>query len=48
MLGDPRPSPEYTVEFFQQLTLVMKALDNRAGRMTKMCLAADVPQLESG
>lgn len=41
---------EYDVEFFRKFTLVMNALDNRAARnhVNRMCLAADVPLIESG
>lgn len=41
---------EYDVEFFRRFTLVMNALDNRAARnhVNRMCLAADVPLIESG
>ncbi|XP_030881129.1 SUMO-activating enzyme subunit 2 [Leptonychotes weddellii] len=43
-------SPDYNVEFFRQFILVMNALDNRAARnhVNRMCLAADVPLIESG
>ncbi|XP_038609721.1 SUMO-activating enzyme subunit 2 isoform X1 [Tachyglossus aculeatus] len=43
-------NPEYNVEFFRQFILVMNALDNRAARnhVNRMCLAADVPLIESG
>ncbi|KAH0519078.1 SUMO-activating enzyme subunit 2 [Microtus ochrogaster] len=43
-------NPEYNVEFFRKFILVMKALDNRAARnhVNRMCLAADVPLIESG
>ncbi|XP_023411391.1 SUMO-activating enzyme subunit 2 isoform X2 [Loxodonta africana] len=43
-------SPDYNVEFFRQFMLVMNALDNRAARnhVNRMCLAADVPLIESG
>ncbi|XP_074439018.1 SUMO-activating enzyme subunit 2 isoform X1 [Larus michahellis] len=43
-------NPDYNVEFFRQFTLVMNALDNRAARnhVNRMCLAADVPLIESG
>uniref|UniRef100_G3U019 THIF-type NAD/FAD binding fold domain-containing protein n=1 Tax=Loxodonta africana TaxID=9785 RepID=G3U019_LOXAF len=43
-------SPNYNVEFFRQFILVMNALDNRAARnhVNRMCLAADVPLIESG
>ncbi|XP_039554095.1 SUMO-activating enzyme subunit 2 [Passer montanus] len=43
-------NPDYNVEFFRQFTLVMNALDNRAARnhVNRMCLAADIPLIESG
>ncbi|XP_076469784.1 SUMO-activating enzyme subunit 2-like [Babylonia areolata] len=43
-------SPDYDVNFFKQFTLVMNALDNRAARnhVNRMCLAADIPLIESG
>ncbi|XP_043937856.1 SUMO-activating enzyme subunit 2 [Protopterus annectens] len=43
-------NPEYNVEFFRQYTLVMNALDNSAARnhVNRMCLAADIPLIESG
>uniref|UniRef100_A0A287B2C5 SUMO-activating enzyme subunit 2 n=1 Tax=Sus scrofa TaxID=9823 RepID=A0A287B2C5_PIG len=42
-------NPDYNVEF-RQFILVMNALDNRAARnhVNRMCLAADVPLIESG
>ncbi|XP_034033129.1 SUMO-activating enzyme subunit 2 isoform X2 [Thalassophryne amazonica] len=42
--------PEYNVEFFRNFKLVMNALDNRAARnhVNRMCLAADIPLVESG
>ncbi|XP_038070454.1 SUMO-activating enzyme subunit 2-like [Patiria miniata] len=47
---DSITTPEYNREFFMQFTLVMNALDNRAARnhVNRMCLAADVPLIESG
>ncbi|XP_014228552.1 SUMO-activating enzyme subunit 2 [Trichogramma pretiosum] len=41
---------EYSVNYFKKFNLVMNALDNRAARnhVNRMCLAADVPLLESG
>ncbi|XP_069463196.1 SUMO-activating enzyme subunit 2 isoform X2 [Ambystoma mexicanum] len=50
MSGDRKQSPDYNVEFFRQFTLVMNALDNRVARnhVNRMCLAADVPLIESG
>jgi len=43
-------SPPYGVNFFKKFSLVMNALDNRAARnhVNRMCLAADVPLIESG
>lgn len=43
-------STEYNKNFFQRFNLVMNALDNRAARnhVNRMCLAADVPLIESG
>ncbi|XP_014215727.1 SUMO-activating enzyme subunit 2 [Copidosoma floridanum] len=41
---------DYGLQYFQQFTFVMNALDNRAARnhVNRMCLAADVPLIESG
>ncbi|XP_062245024.1 SUMO-activating enzyme subunit 2 [Platichthys flesus] len=41
---------DYNVEFFRKFMLVMNALDNRAARnhVNRMCLAADIPLIESG
>lgn len=41
---------EFDVDFFRQYTLVINALDNRAARshVNRMCLAAEIPLLESG
>lgn len=43
-------NPEYNVEFFRKFVLVMNALDNAAARnhVNRMCLAADIPLIESG
>ncbi|XP_054748219.2 SUMO-activating enzyme subunit 2-like isoform X2 [Lytechinus pictus] len=43
-------NPEYNRDFFKQFTMVLNALDNRAARnhVNRMCLAADVPLVESG
>ncbi|XP_041794833.1 SUMO-activating enzyme subunit 2 [Chelmon rostratus] len=43
-------NPDYNVEFFKKFALVMNALDNRAARnhVNRMCLAADIPLIESG
>ncbi|CAN7989202.1 unnamed protein product [Ixodes hexagonus] len=42
--------PEYGVDFFKQFSIVMNALDNRGARshVNRMCLAANVPLIESG
>ncbi|XP_060932143.1 SUMO-activating enzyme subunit 2 [Limanda limanda] len=41
---------DYNTEFFRKFILVMNALDNRAARnhVNRMCLAADIPLIESG
>jgi len=41
---------EYGVSFYKKFTMVLNALDNRAARshVNRMCLAADVPLVESG
>lgn len=41
---------EYGREFFQQFDIVLNALDNRQARnhVNRLCLAADVPLVESG
>uniref|UniRef100_A0A8C7KNM2 SUMO-activating enzyme subunit 2 n=1 Tax=Oncorhynchus kisutch TaxID=8019 RepID=A0A8C7KNM2_ONCKI len=43
-------NPDYNVEFFRNFMLVMNALDNRVARnhVNRMCLAADIPLIESG
>ncbi|XP_048738345.2 SUMO-activating enzyme subunit 2-like isoform X2 [Ostrea edulis] len=43
-------SPDYGVDFFRKFDMVMNALDNRAARnhVNRMCLAADIPLIESG
>ena len=43
-------SQKYNTEFFKQFTVVMNALDNLAARthVNRMCLAANVPLIESG
>ncbi|XP_053673165.1 SUMO-activating enzyme subunit 2 [Anopheles nili] len=40
----------YGVNFFQQFSIVLNALDNRAARshVNRLCLTADVPLIESG
>ncbi|OQO05710.1 hypothetical protein B0A48_09803 [Cryoendolithus antarcticus] len=42
--------PQYTVAFFRSFDIVFNALDNLAARrhVNRMCLAADVPLIESG
>ncbi|KAK0704863.1 hypothetical protein B0H67DRAFT_497926 [Lasiosphaeris hirsuta] len=42
--------PEFTIEWFSSFTIVFNALDNLDARryVNKMCLAADVPLIESG
>uniref|UniRef100_A0A1A8EU65 SUMO-activating enzyme subunit 2 n=1 Tax=Nothobranchius korthausae TaxID=1143690 RepID=A0A1A8EU65_9TELE len=47
---DSITNPDYNVEFFRKFMLVMNALDNRAARnhVNRMCLAADIPLIESG
>ena len=41
---------KYNVNYFKQFRLVLNALDNRKARshVNRMCLAADVPLVESG
>jgi len=41
---------EFGLSFFKRFTVVLNALDNRAARnhVNRMCLAADVPLIESG
>ncbi|KAF2859251.1 hypothetical protein K470DRAFT_259011 [Piedraia hortae CBS 480.64] len=43
-------APEFNVPFYKSFDLVFNALDNLAARrhVNKMCLAADVPLIESG
>lgn len=43
-------SADYDVEYFKSFSLVINALDNRQARshVNRMCLAADVPLIESG
>lgn len=43
-------SQDFTLERFRSYTMVINALDNRAARshVNRMCLAADVPLIESG
>lgn len=42
--------PEYGINFFKGFHLCLNALDNRAARnhVNRMCLAADIPLVESG
>ena len=43
-------NPEYNVDYFGQFDIVLNALDNKSARnhVNRMCLAADVPLIESG
>jgi ubiquitin-like 1-activating enzyme E1 B len=43
-------SSEFGVDYYKSFTLVINALDNKAARshVNRMCLAADVPLIESG
>lgn len=43
-------SQDYGLNFFKKFDIVLNALDNRAARnhVNRMCLAADVPLIESG
>ena len=43
-------NPEYNVHYFKQFDVVLNALDNNAARnhVNRLCLAADVPLVESG
>ncbi|XP_071565776.1 SUMO-activating enzyme subunit 2 [Temnothorax nylanderi] len=47
---DSITSSEFGLSFFKRFTVVLNALDNRAARnhVNRMCLAADVPLIESG
>ncbi|XP_072394210.1 SUMO-activating enzyme subunit 2 [Diabrotica undecimpunctata] len=47
---DSITSEDYGVNFFKKFNLVLNALDNRAARnhVNRMCLAAEVPLIESG
>ncbi|KAK5642535.1 hypothetical protein RI129_008702 [Pyrocoelia pectoralis] len=47
---DSITSQEYGVNFFKRFNVVLNALDNRAARnhVNRMCLAADIPLIESG
>lgn len=43
-------SQDYGVNFFKRFSLVLNALDNQAARshVNRLCLAADIPLIESG
>ena len=43
-------STDYDINFFRGFDLVLNALDNKAARnhVNRMCLAANVPLVESG
>ncbi|CAG9859331.1 unnamed protein product [Phyllotreta striolata] len=47
---DSITSQDYGLNFFKKFNIVLNALDNRAARnhVNRMCLAADVPLIESG
>lgn len=47
---DSITTTDYDTEFFKKFDIVMNALDNRAARnhVNRLCLAADVPLIESG
>ncbi|XP_052865364.1 SUMO-activating enzyme subunit 2 [Anopheles cruzii] len=47
---DSISTSDYGVNFFQQFSLVLNALDNRAARnhVNRLCLTADIPLIESG
>lgn len=49
-IHDTVMNPDYNADFFSEFTLVLNALDNKAARnhVNRMCLAADVPLIESG
>ena len=49
-IRDSIMSSEYGVSYFQKFDMVLNALDNRAARshVNRMCLAADIPLVESG
>lgn len=49
-IHDSIQKQDYDVDFFKSHNLVINALDNRAARshVNRMCLAADVPLIESG
>ena len=42
--------PEYGINFYKQFAICLSALDNRAARnhLNRMCLAAELPLVESG
>lgn len=43
-------NPEFDVDFFKQFNVVLNGLDNLDARrhVNRLCLAADVPLVESG
>ncbi|KFM64473.1 SUMO-activating enzyme subunit 2, partial [Stegodyphus mimosarum] len=47
---DSITNTQYNIEFFRQFSVVTNALDNVAARshVNRMCLAADIPLIESG
>ena len=49
-LHDTVMNPDYNVDFFSNFDIVLNALDNRAARnhVNRMCLAANIPLIESG
>ncbi|XP_054160910.1 SUMO-activating enzyme subunit 2-like isoform X2 [Oppia nitens] len=49
-IHDSIQSRDYDIDFYKEFTLVINALDNRAARshVNRMCLAADIPLIESG
>lgn len=49
-IRDSIMNSEYGVSYFQKFDMVLNALDNRAARshVNRMCLAADIPLVESG
>ena len=49
-LHDSIMNPDYGVTFFKKFQMCLNALDNRSARshVNRMCLAADIPLVESG